>query len=152
MKIQSQKKNRTVMPEPGGPGGPLAPPIFGRSVNPIQTGGAQTVPTYYFWPPQYFSPSGITDVDSSYAKIFLILYPPLENSTTRITIVNTKELSRLFCNFKNFIRNAKETQTTMQLFKLSHLLLNRLCVNLELKARIAMRICIHLTFQALIQT
>ena len=29
-----------VMPEPGGPGGPLAspPPIFGRSVNPITTG------------------------------------------------------------------------------------------------------------------
>ena len=26
-----------VMPEPGGPGGPLAPPIFGRSVNPIPT-------------------------------------------------------------------------------------------------------------------
>ena len=25
------------MPEPGGPGGPLAPPIFGRSVNPIRT-------------------------------------------------------------------------------------------------------------------
>ena len=31
------KKSFPVMPEPGGPGGPLAPPIFGRSVNPIRT-------------------------------------------------------------------------------------------------------------------
>ena len=27
----------SVVPEPGGPGGPLAPPIFCRSVNPIRT-------------------------------------------------------------------------------------------------------------------
>ena len=27
-----------VVPEPGGPGGPLAPPIFGRSVNPTGEG------------------------------------------------------------------------------------------------------------------
>ena len=27
-----------MVPEPGGPGGPLAPPLFGRSVNPIPTG------------------------------------------------------------------------------------------------------------------
>ena len=50
----------TVVPEPGGPGGPLAPPIFGRSVNPIRTGGGQIIPTYYYWPLQCFSPSGIT--------------------------------------------------------------------------------------------
>ena len=39
-----------VMPEPGGPGGPLAPPIFVRLVNPIQTRGGQIIPTYYYWP------------------------------------------------------------------------------------------------------
>ena len=35
----------------GGPGGPLAPPIFGRSVNPIPTRGGQTIPPYYYGPP-----------------------------------------------------------------------------------------------------
>ena len=55
-----------MVPEPGGPGGPLAPPIFGRSVNPIWTGGGQIIPTYYYWPPQYFSPSGITGKSSSW--------------------------------------------------------------------------------------
>jgi hypothetical protein len=54
-----------VVPEPGGPGGPLAPPIFGRSVNPIPTGGGQIIPTYYYWPPQSFSPSGITASSTS---------------------------------------------------------------------------------------
>ena len=35
----------TVMPEPGGPGGPLAPPpIFGRSFNPIPTGEGSLSP------------------------------------------------------------------------------------------------------------
>ena len=42
------------MPEPGGPGGPLAPPIFGRSVNPIQTGGGQIMPTITTGPPKVF--------------------------------------------------------------------------------------------------
>ena len=33
------------MPEPGGPGGPVAPPpIFGRSVNPIPTGEGRLSP------------------------------------------------------------------------------------------------------------
>ena len=36
------------------------PPIFGSSVNPIPTGGGQIIPTYYYWPPKIFSPSGIT--------------------------------------------------------------------------------------------
>ena len=31
----NSEHNYTVMPEPGGPGGPLAPPIFGRLGNPI---------------------------------------------------------------------------------------------------------------------
>ena len=34
-----------VMPEPEGPGGPLAPPIFGRSVNPIPTGEDRLSPS-----------------------------------------------------------------------------------------------------------
>jgi len=37
-----------------GPGGPLAPPIFGRSVNPIQTGGGQIMPTTTTGPPKVF--------------------------------------------------------------------------------------------------
>ena len=44
----------SVVPEPGGPGGPLAPPIFGRSVNPVQTRGGQIIPTFYYWPPVVF--------------------------------------------------------------------------------------------------
>ena len=49
----------SVMPEPGVPVVPLAPLIFGRSVNPIHTGGGHIFLTYYYWPP-IFSPSGTT--------------------------------------------------------------------------------------------
>ena len=50
-----------VVPEPGGPGGPLAPPIFFRSVNPTETGeGRFSPPITTGPPPQCFSPSGIT--------------------------------------------------------------------------------------------
>ena len=62
--IKIQTHSITVMPELGGQGGqgghwpPL--PIFGRSVNPILTGGGQIIPIYYYWPLQIFSPSGIT--------------------------------------------------------------------------------------------
>ena len=36
-------------------------PLFGRSVNPIPTGGGQIIPTYFTAPPQKKkSPSGIT--------------------------------------------------------------------------------------------
>ena len=60
----------TVMPEPArGAGGSLAPTIFGRLVNPIPTRGEQIIPTYYYWPPECFSPSGITE-----------LYPILKGS------------------------------------------------------------------------
>ena len=51
------------MPEPGGPGGPLAPPIFGRSVNPIPTGEGRLSLTITTGTPQCFSPSGITVYD-----------------------------------------------------------------------------------------
>ena len=43
----NQMYDSAVVPEPGGPGGPLAPPIFGRSVNPTRTRGGQIIPTYY---------------------------------------------------------------------------------------------------------
>ena len=42
------------MPEPGGPGGPLAPPIFCRSVNPIQTGEGRLSPPITTGPPNVF--------------------------------------------------------------------------------------------------
>ena len=50
------------MPEPGGgAGGPLAPPIFAGSVNPILTGEVRLFPPITTGPPtQSFSPSGIT--------------------------------------------------------------------------------------------
>ena len=45
----------TVMPEPArGAGGSLAPTISGRLVNPIPTRGEQIIPTYYYWPPDFF--------------------------------------------------------------------------------------------------
>ena len=45
----------------GGARGATGPPnIWQFSCNPIQTGGGQIIPTYYYWPPQFFSPSGIT--------------------------------------------------------------------------------------------
>ena len=37
-------KYQPVVPEPGGPVGPLAPPIFGRSVNPIRIGEGRLSP------------------------------------------------------------------------------------------------------------
>ena len=37
-----------------GLGGATGPPIFGRSVKPISTGGGQIIPTYYYCPPTYF--------------------------------------------------------------------------------------------------
>jgi hypothetical protein len=66
----------SVVPEPEGPGGPLAPSIFGRSVNPIRTGGGQIIPTYYYWHwhPQCFSPSGITGTYSNQKEINVLFY------------------------------------------------------------------------------
>ena len=43
-----------VMPEPGGPGGPLAPPIFGRSVNPFPTGEGRLSPPITTGTPNVF--------------------------------------------------------------------------------------------------
>jgi hypothetical protein len=37
-----------------GTGGATGPPIFGRSVNPIQTGGGQIMPTITTGPPKVF--------------------------------------------------------------------------------------------------
>ena len=56
----------SVMPEPGMPGVPLAPLIFGRSVNPIHTEGGHIIPTYILLlAPQFFSPSGTTAIGKS---------------------------------------------------------------------------------------
>ena len=43
-----------MMPEPGGPGGPVAPPIFGRSVNPITTGEGRLSPPITSGTPKIF--------------------------------------------------------------------------------------------------
>ena len=52
-----------MMPEPGGggAGGPLSPLNIWQTSNPIPTGGGQIIPTYYYWHPQTFSPSDITE-------------------------------------------------------------------------------------------
>ena len=39
------------------PGGAMAPPDFGRSVNPILTMGDRLYPPNYYWYPQIFRPS-----------------------------------------------------------------------------------------------
>ena len=53
-----------VMPEPGGPGGPLAPPIFGSSVDPILTRGGQIMPTnYYKLPKNCHLPASLNKCD-----------------------------------------------------------------------------------------
>ena len=44
----------SVVPEPGGPGGPLAPPIFGSSVNPIPTMGGRFCPPFTSGTPNVF--------------------------------------------------------------------------------------------------
>ena len=47
--------NPTVVPEPGeGPGGPMAPPIFCRSVNPIRTGEGRLSPPITTGTPNVF--------------------------------------------------------------------------------------------------
>ena len=45
---------KAVMLEPGGPGGPLAPPIFCRTVNPIRTGEGRLSPPITTGPPNVF--------------------------------------------------------------------------------------------------
>ena len=43
-------RERTLCSDVGTRGGPPLP-LFGRSVNPIPTGGGQIIPSYYYWPP-----------------------------------------------------------------------------------------------------
>ena len=61
------------MPELGGPGGPLAPPIFGRSVNPIPTGGGQIMPTISTGPPKVFHlPASLKGISWMSKKVDMI--------------------------------------------------------------------------------
>ena len=48
------RSTNAVMPQPGGPGGPLAPPIFGRLVNPIPTGEGRLSPPITTGTPNFF--------------------------------------------------------------------------------------------------
>ena len=60
------------MPELGGPGGPLAPPIFGRSVNPISTGEGRLSPPITTGTPNVFhllASLGIKYLNLKYAGI-----------------------------------------------------------------------------------
>ena len=42
---------------PAGAGGAMAPPDFGRSVNPISTRRGRLCPLHYYWHPGIFRPS-----------------------------------------------------------------------------------------------
>ena len=44
----------SVVPEPGGPGGPLAPQYLADQLTIFEPGGGQIIPTYYYWPPNVF--------------------------------------------------------------------------------------------------
>ena len=50
-----------VMPELGGQGGHWTPQYLADQLTLFQLGGGHIIPTYYYWPPQCFSPSGLTE-------------------------------------------------------------------------------------------
>ena len=65
--------NMSVMPEPGGPGGPLAPPIFGRSVNPIPTGEGRLSPPITTGTPNVFHlPASLILIIAKWCDIHLL--------------------------------------------------------------------------------
>ena len=55
-------KSRGVVP--GGAGGAMAPPDFGRTVNPISTRG-QIMPLKYYWHLRLFRPSDGPEVEGA---------------------------------------------------------------------------------------
>ena len=85
----------------GGAGGPLAPPIFDRSVNPIPTGEGQIIPTYYYWPPQCFSPSGITELE--FTNLLSEFFPWFSRPASSDRF--------LFCWTKHYLRRLLTTKT-----------------------------------------
>ena len=66
----------TVMPEPGGPGGPLAPQYLADQLTLFQPGRAD-YPHLFLLAPQCFSPSGITALYS----VAFTLEPKRESAT-----------------------------------------------------------------------
>ena len=58
-----------MVPELGGPGGPLAPPIFGRPVNPIPTMGDRFCPPFTSGTPNVFHlPASLKSISQKYPK------------------------------------------------------------------------------------
>ena len=57
----------------GGAGGATGPPIFGRSVNPIPTGGGQIMPTVVgrLCPPLPLAPPKVFHLPASLLQVFL---------------------------------------------------------------------------------
>ena len=55
VQISEFSPSRPVVP--GGARGAMAPPDFGRPVNPISTRRERLYPSYYYWHPQIFRPS-----------------------------------------------------------------------------------------------
>ena len=83
------------MPEPGGPGGPLAPLIFCRSVNPIQTGEGRLSPPITTGAPNVFHlPASLK---SNYLPTLIQTVLPIEvemivtiaTQVQYITLINT---------------------------------------------------------------
>ena len=66
---------------PGGAGGAMVPPEFGRSVNPISTRGDRLCPPNYYWHPRIFRPSDGPVHCSSAVQC------RCENSNTKICVI-----------------------------------------------------------------
>ena len=91
MFYETEAASKAVMPDRGGPGGPLAPPIFGRSVNPIPTGGGQIMPTITTGPPKVFHlPASLmgTNRYSHFGERLLLTKTLFENTLFSIPFIS----------------------------------------------------------------
>ena len=73
------------MPEPEGPGGPLAPPILGRSINPIRTGEGRLSPPITTGPPNVFH------LPASLSHINELKHLKLVNIDFFVNVLSTKD-------------------------------------------------------------
>ena len=115
------------MPELGGPGGPLAPPIFGRSVNPISTGEGRLSPPIATGPPNVFHlpASLMADVKKVYDDLMIITLYPLNNF-----YVNTKcEIVPQTLVYFTRKRRRKQISIVVQLRLKKEILLNTCCLH-----------------------
>ena len=77
-------------------GMPLAPPIFGSSVNPIPNGGWQIMPTNYYWHPQIFSSSGIPAISYLFLQIRYALLLEVSPQILQIVVHTSFAITKRF--------------------------------------------------------